>query len=443
MTKIQFINHASVKIYGKDCCLLSDPWYQGDAFNKGWNLLIELTDEEIYNLLEDVTHIWVSHEHPDHFSIGFFKKFLPTLIENNTSFLFQETKDKRVLNFVKKSGLNCVELPFLESVEVGDDFSVTCFKDGFYDSALLVSTEGKKILNLNDCSIRSESRALEIKNITGECDVLLTQFSYAAWKGGRNNVEWRLDAAKEKLDTLKLQVDVFNPKYLIPFASYIYFSNKENMYLNEGVNTPHHVVDCLNENETHVAVMKPFDILSDFSAPNNNHESLKFWESRYVENENNPKHLYATIDLQTLDVAFDIYKTRVFNNNSEMMMKLLRVFSPFKVFKPVFIYLEDLDKTVSIDIFKEKLQTVDVDAHLVMSSESLNFLFNNTFGFDTLTVNACFEEGKKGGFSSATRTLAIENLNNMGISFKMKFLFNLNIIFLFLNRLRKVSKKIA
>ena len=36
---IQFINHASVVIKHDDVALLSDPWYQGDAFHKGWNLL--------------------------------------------------------------------------------------------------------------------------------------------------------------------------------------------------------------------------------------------------------------------------------------------------------------------------------------------------------------------------------------------------------------------
>ena len=72
---IQFINHASVVIKHDDVALLSDPWYQGDAFHKGWNLLHELNDSEIQELLEQITHIWISHEHPDHFSIMFFNKF--------------------------------------------------------------------------------------------------------------------------------------------------------------------------------------------------------------------------------------------------------------------------------------------------------------------------------------------------------------------------------
>ena len=51
-TSIQFINHASVIIKGTNISLLSDPWYQGDAFHKGWNLLYELSDDQIINIFK-------------------------------------------------------------------------------------------------------------------------------------------------------------------------------------------------------------------------------------------------------------------------------------------------------------------------------------------------------------------------------------------------------
>ena len=66
----------SVLVSHGDISLLSDPWYQGDAFHKGWNLIHELSDEEVLKLLTKVTHIWISHEHPDHFSIMFFKNLV-------------------------------------------------------------------------------------------------------------------------------------------------------------------------------------------------------------------------------------------------------------------------------------------------------------------------------------------------------------------------------
>ena len=103
--KIEFINHASVLISNENISVLSDPWYQGDAFHKGWNLLHELDDIDIDNLLDRTTHIWISHEHPDHFSIMFFKKFENKIKEKNIEILFQETADKRVESFLLQISL--------------------------------------------------------------------------------------------------------------------------------------------------------------------------------------------------------------------------------------------------------------------------------------------------------------------------------------------------
>ena len=99
-TSLQLINHASILVNDGGISLLSDPWYQGEAFHKGWNLIHELTDEEIINLLDQVTHIWISHEHPDHFSIMFFKKFGDKIKDRNIQIIFQKTNDKRVETFL-------------------------------------------------------------------------------------------------------------------------------------------------------------------------------------------------------------------------------------------------------------------------------------------------------------------------------------------------------
>ena len=93
-TSLQFINHASILVSHGDISLLSDPWYQGDAFHKGWNLIHELKDDEIITLLDRVTHIWISHEHPDHFSILFFKKFGHILKANNCLLYTSDAADE-------------------------------------------------------------------------------------------------------------------------------------------------------------------------------------------------------------------------------------------------------------------------------------------------------------------------------------------------------------
>ena len=308
MTDIQFINHASILINYNEISLLSDPWYQGDAFHKGWNLVYELTDDEITDLLINVTHIWISHEHPDHFSILFFKKFGNLLKEKNIQILFQETKDKRVEMFLTKSGFNVQIIRFNKWIKLGDDFEILCFKDGFYDSGLAVKTGDKKILNLNDCEVKDGSRCKEVLKLTGECDVLVSQFSYAAWKGGKDNFAWRKLAAKEKINTLKLQTSYFKPKVLIPFASYVYFSNSLNSYLNDASNKPADVINAFKDSNVRVSVLKPFQKISELGNDSSNQESVKFWDNEYKKVLTLPPKEFLTVDLNQIEESFGVYK---------------------------------------------------------------------------------------------------------------------------------------
>ena len=71
-TSIEFINHASVLISRNKIKILSDPWYKGSTFHNGWKLLYELEDTRILEVLNKISHIYISHEHPDHFYPPFF-----------------------------------------------------------------------------------------------------------------------------------------------------------------------------------------------------------------------------------------------------------------------------------------------------------------------------------------------------------------------------------
>lgn len=441
-TSIKFINHASVLVKHGDISLLSDPWYQGEAFHKGWNLIHELSDEEVSSLLNEVSHIWISHEHPDHFSIMFFKKFGEKIKDKNIQIIFQETNDERVESFLSKTGYDLKIIKFNTWLKLSNEFEILCFKDGFYDSGLAIKTNDKTILNLNDCEVKDKKRCKEVFNIVGECDVLISQFSYAAWKGGIDNIQWRKLAAKEKLETLKLQSDYFKPKVLIPFASYIYFSNQSNAYLNDSSNKPIDVINFFSDSKVNVNVMKPFEIFDDHNVDYNNDDSVLFWDKALKSISEKDLKIYDAVHEAELKESFKKYKKRIFKNNTKWFMRVVSIISPIPAFKPIIIKLIDININIKLDIFSENLLTTLDAADISMSSESFNFIMINTFGFDTLTVNGCFEEEKASGFSRAARSLAIENLNNIGISFNPGIIFNMQLILLFVTRLFSVSKKI-
>ena len=441
-TSIKFINHASVVVSDGNISILSDPWFSGDAFHRGWNLLHETSDQDIKKILQEITHIWISHEHPDHFSISFFKNYSEIIKKNSIKILFQKTNDKRVFKFLSSLDLNIQELEFNKTLKLSDDYQVTCIKDGFYDSGLLIKSHGDKILNLNDCEITSQNRANEVFGLTGKVDVLLTQFSFAAWKGGKNNKQWRNIAALEKINTMKLQIQTFEPKFVIPFASFFYFSNKENFYLNDSVNKPDLLKDNLKKYSEKIIIMSPNDVLGGKTETINQVKAINFWKTKYEKIFGLTLNKFSTADLNVMNNSFKTYCERIEKNNNILLIKLIRNLSPIKAFKPIIIEITDLNLNLKFDYVNKIFLKTSEKAMLSMKSESLNFIFKNSFGFDTLTVNGCFEEVQKGGFIKAAKTLAIENLNNLGIKIELKTLFNLSIIKLFLTRLYRVSKKL-
>ena len=62
----------------------------------------------------------------------------------------------------------------------------------------------------------------------GKVDILASQFGFASYLG--NNQTIRKKSAQSVLDKVDYQIEVLKPKYYIPFASFSYFSHKENFY---------------------------------------------------------------------------------------------------------------------------------------------------------------------------------------------------------------------
>jgi hypothetical protein len=440
---IEFVNHASVIISGEKTKVLSDPWYSLSAFHDGWNLIYENSDEDIVKVLEKITHIWISHEHPDHFSISFFKKYKELIRTKKIKILFQETKDKRVIKFLKHLNLEITELKNEKSYKLDENYFITCVKSGFYDSALIFNVDGLKIFNLNDCPIESHDDIKRFKKKFGICDVLLTQFSYAAWKGNKSSEEWAKNAAQNKINIIKNQANILNPKTVIPFASFIKFSNTKNSHLNKNSNSPDQIIKKIDKDKIKIVFLRPYEE-QNLSKIEQDEDSLVFWRNEIIKSNKKQLNMYKKrVNLDELNFSFLKYKKRIFDRNSYLMIKLISLVPYISPFEKIVIYVEDIKKSIIFNFFSDKLITTELDYDISLSSESLDFIFNNSFGFDTLTVNGCFETGNKNGFEKATKLLAIENLNNLGIYFNISILLNLRIFFIFFERLKRVKINLA
>ena len=82
-------------------------------------------------------------------------------------------------------------------------------------------------MNINDCCINKKANIEKIKNHTNSIDIYLSQFSYGQYEGSENEPEKKIKAIDTKNDHNKKCITGLQPRYTIPFASYIYFAMKK------------------------------------------------------------------------------------------------------------------------------------------------------------------------------------------------------------------------
>ncbi len=416
---IQLINHASVFLnLSKDFCLLSDPWYEGLAFDNGWSLLYENEEEFILEILNKTNHIFISHEHPDHFSISFFKKYSQFLKDNKIKIIFQKTLDKRVENFLsKKLNLELIILePYITKEIAGQ--RITMIDCGTIDSSLLIETDKSYHLNLNDCDF-TNSQLSRIKKFFQKDKkiIIYMQFSYAAY---RSNDDWLKKASEYKLKRLLEIYKFFNADLLVPFASFIYFSSAENFRMNKFMNNVQSTSNFLQKKNISYCIFNPNEkevhiqeLIKDQDLRNSiNLNSINFWDEKFK----NIKPLKSKIEIVNIHKnLIKDFLQRVKEKNSIFLMYLIRWISFKYFFGDTIIHLQDKNETYILNFFnilkKDKVLPNKID--IEMNSSRFNFLLKEKYGLDTLTVNGCFNSVKKNGFENLIRSIGFVVFNQV------------------------------
>ncbi len=113
---------------------------------------------------------------------------------------------------------------------------VYCYHAGLMDSALAVIDDQQTILNANDARISTSECRLILKDV-GHIDVLLNQFSLAAYAGFEPPERYLPERALQVLRNVSEVHRALDAKVTIPFASFIYFSSEDNKYVNPFANT--------------------------------------------------------------------------------------------------------------------------------------------------------------------------------------------------------------
>lgn len=370
------VSHASVLVEAGSVALLTDPWLMGEVFNESWSLLCDASLSTTQ--LESVTHIWISHEHPDHLHFPTLKS-IPPQLKKKITLLYQRHFSPRIVEALEKLGFGeVVELPLGRWFSLDKDVSVLCQSVGTIDSLLAIRSKTSTVLNMNDCMLNRTAAQRLAKRI-GPVDLLLTQFSIANWAGNPNDTEIRDREAV--LNRARLYIRSFKPRFTVPFASFIYFSHQENRHMNKWINLPDIVAERLSDMPTKVQFLYNGD---SWSSENGFCVRVDPLERYQAEFESIPGRTYRSHDSYAVDDLIPLGLKLVREVRTRFPKSLLGKT------EPIHFYLSDLDTAVYFDLNRgvvecEERQRAECD--LALSSQALWFAFKFPWGFSTLEVS--------------------------------------------------------
>jgi UDP-MurNAc hydroxylase len=403
--EIEWVNHAGFLLAHGTTRLLTDPWLEGRVFDDSWDLLspTRFRSEDFGSL----THMWFSHEHPDHFHPPTLQRIDPA-IRRRLTVLYQPTRDGKVATYCRGLGFPVVTLPADDWYALGEDLGLRCephLTSG--DSWVALRGPEGTLLNVNDCVITNPDTARSIRDKVGSVDVLLTQFSYACWVGNPDDAAARRAAAREELERVRIQIEIFEPRFVIPCASFVWFCHAENDYLNDGANSIRDAYDFIRERTGATPVVL---------YPGDRWRLGEAWDSdaalqRYDEDlrrvDSAPRSSSPPVSLDELLRAGQVFMERLRRLNPTLFLYRVR---------PAHIHVCDLDRTLKLSVWGglREARIAREACDIALSSAALLGSFRNLWGGGTLHVNARFTVPPRGDHQRFRAFAQIAIHNNHG-----------------------------
>lgn len=408
MVKIKWVNHASYVLEYGSLKLITDPWIEGRVFNRSWEHLAHSVFT--YDDFRDITHIWFSHEHPDHFFPPNLSK-IPEAYRKRITVLFQYTVDHKVADFCRKMHFGQVlEMqPFQPYTLVDGVTVVNATVSNDTDSWLYLKTDTCSLLNLNDCVFKTDGELQKVKQAIGTVDVLFTQFSYANWVGNRTDDAAKSRQAERKKQEIAKQLTAIQPKYAVPFASHVWFCHADNFHMNAQANTVAHIEPYIQSLGSRCVVMYPGQEWV-YGQPHDNTEAIQNYTRDIQSLPERPLTVFDSIPREKLHESAQKNRERCLHKNNRA--KLLG-------YPAMRVHLTDYGQVFSYSYkngLEEAAAVTPDEADISLHSQGFSYCLDHDWGYDTLLVAGTFEKPPKGDFSRFMEYQWIANLNNKGES---------------------------
>ncbi len=390
--------------------LICDPWLDGTIFDGGWRLLSP--SQMQYEEFSSITHIWFSHEHPDHFNPPNLKK-IPERYRRNITVLFHHTKDKRVIKLCQALGFKTVELPNAQKVEIASGVTMLSGMQDLIDSWMSIEAEGKTLLNMNDCVFDRPSDLQAIKEATGKVDVLLSQFSFASWIGNPDDDACHRKHVQRKRTEMARQIGLFKPSEFIPFASFVYFCHAENFYMNASMHRIGAAYEFVaGELKVPTIVLYPKDRW-EVGAPHDSTTALQKYELDYQTALASAPATSEPVDIVRLQSAATAMATKCAATNNRAILNALA---------PAVIRLCDLGIDVELSFGHGLVRVTGKQPDVIVSSGSLLNCLVSDWGGETLSVNGRFQAPVGGKSNRFFRIFKVLRHNSIGNPVNLRFL---------------------
>lgn len=418
--ELRLISHASM-IIKTDVSIWTDPWLLGKAFNDSWTLLPPPAFDE--SLYDGIDYIFISHEHPDHFHVQTLKS-LPDEFKKRVTILYQKNNSEKMFEAFKRFGFpNYIELPHRQKVELTKETTVYCYQAGTMDSLLGVFHKDEVLLNINDCEI-NDGDCKRLLGDLGKVDVALNQFSIAGYTGYPDHDNHLPEQSRKILEKMMANHVDLKAKETIPFASFIYFSNEDNKFINNYSNKPKDVANYFAERGQKLTVLFPGESYTT-GTEHDSQASLARFAEFYDSMDSLPYDVSEVIPFEKIKEAFDKLVKHLHEKYPKSMLRLL--------LKPVPVRIPDLNQTYTFSVVTgEFKETPDAEPELEVMSQPLHFGFAFPFGIQTLGVSARTVLLKN--FPNWRNHRIIFSLNNAELYLRPRHLFNASNIKFFRER---------
>lgn len=233
--RFKILSHAGMLVEAGGIKLVSDPWILGSSYWRSW-----------WNYptpapcpFEEVSHIYLTHLHWDHFHGPSLRKF-----PRSTTILVPEAPTTRLMEDIVDFGFQkVVELPHGKTVSLASNFRVTSYQFGLatIDSILIVDDGNTTLANLNDCKIAGLPLRQVLKRHP-HIDFMFRSHSsaspYPFCIEAEDKSDLRYRTNKDYVADFVITAQLLKPRYAVPFASNHCFLHKETWELNETIVNP-------------------------------------------------------------------------------------------------------------------------------------------------------------------------------------------------------------